>query len=31
MTLKEVIVNFLEGKEGGIATLKEVYKGVGVL
>ena len=28
MTLKEVIVNFLEGKEGGIATLKEIYKGV---
>lgn len=28
MTLKEVIINFLRGKKNGVATLKEIYKGI---
>ena len=28
MTLKEIIVNFLEGKKDGVATLKEIYEGI---
>ena len=28
MTLREVIVKFLEGKDGGVATLKQIYQGI---
>ena len=28
MTLKQIIVSFLEGKKDGVATLKEIYAGI---